>query len=153
MTTHELPAGKVSPSTVRRSTPAAVRFTRAGCLLVASLLCVSCSTGPKLDPDWNSQRLWQQVANPPPTYVPTGYAASRPCSDRDGTWFTDARDGKRLFVPKDGTPGWAPGVLAGEAKKAIGYKPPGPTGREKAQWFTAFLLGAFRGTGEAPPLD
>lgn len=137
--------------TAGRSARATMRFMRGGCVLVASLLCVSCSTGPKLDPDWNSQRLWQQVATPPPTYVPAGYAAHRPRTNRDGTWFTDPRDGKRLFVPKDGVPGWPPGVLAGEAKKAIGYKPPGPSAKEKAKWFAAFLLFGLGGVSVPPP--
>ena len=122
-----------------------------GCVLVAPLLCISCSTGPKLDPDWNSQRLWQKVATPPPTYVPTGYATHRPRSDQDGTWFTDPRDGKRLFVPKDGVPNWTPGVLEGEAKKAIGYTPPGPTAKERAKWFAAFLLFGLGGVSVPPP--
>lgn len=152
MTTYDLPDGDVLTGTVRSSNRAPRRFTRAGCLLVASLLCVSCSSGPKHDPDWNSQRLWQQVAYPPPTYVPTGYAAHRPRTDSDGTWFTDPRDGKRLFVPKDGTPGWPPGVLAGEAKKATGFDgKPRLTAGEKVWWGTTALFGAMAGVKVPPP--
>jgi len=158
MTTHDhlagvarLPAHDVLTGSVKRSLRDRLAFTRGWCWLMVALLCVSCSTAPKPDADWNSQRLWQQVATPPPTYVPTGYAANRPRSDRDGTWFTDPRDGKRLFVPKDGVPGLAPGVLEGEAKKAIGYTPPGPTAKEKAKWFAAFLLFGLGGVSVPPP--
>lgn len=111
MSTHDLPAGDVLTGTFRQSIRAAMRFIRGGCVPVASLLCVSCSIGPKLDPDWNIQRLWQQVATPPPTYVPTDYAANRPRTERDGTWFTDSLDGKRLFVPKQSVRGWEPGTF------------------------------------------
>ena len=158
MSTHDsparvacLPAGEISTVTARRPRFAAA-FVRGWCWLLAALLGVSCSSKPKTDADWNSLRLWQQVASPPPTYVPKGYGANRPRTDRDGTWFTDPRDGKRLFVPKDGVRGWEPGVLAGEAKKATGYdgRPRLTTG-EKLWWGTMFFLGGLARVNVPPP--
>jgi hypothetical protein len=120
--------------------------------LLAALLCASCSTGKKPDADWNSLHLWQQVASPPPTYVPTGYGAERPRTDRDGTWFTDQRDGKRLFVPKHAVRGWEPGVLTGEAKKATGFDSRRRlTAGEKAWWGTLFFLGGLAQVQVPPP--
>jgi hypothetical protein len=84
--------------------------------------------------------------------VPTGYGADRPRTERDGTWFTDQRDGKRLFVPKQGVRGWQPGVLAGEAKKATGFDgKPRLTAGEKAWWGTTALFGAMAGVKVPPP--
>jgi len=96
-------------------------FVRGLCLLISALLTVSCTTRPKLDADWNSLKVWHQVASNPPTYVPTGYGANQPRTDRDGTWFTDKRDGKRVFVPNQPVHGLRQGVLVGEAKKVTGY--------------------------------
>jgi hypothetical protein len=127
-------------------------FTRGCGALLALLMCASCSTGKKRDADWNSMHLWHQVAQQPPTYVPAGYAADRPRTERDGTWFTDSRDGKCLFVPNDGVPGWNPGVLAGEAKKATGYDgKPRLTAAEKMWWGTTALFGAMAGVKVPPP--
>jgi hypothetical protein len=96
-------------------------FVRWLCLLFSSLLAVSCTTHPKKVEDWNASKIWQQVNSTPPTYVPTGYGASRPRTDHDGTWFTDKRDGKRVLVPNQSVRGWEHGVLVGEAKKVTGY--------------------------------
>jgi hypothetical protein len=96
-------------------------ITRGLCFMASVLLVVSCATRPKPAEDWNALKIWQQVHSTPPTYVPTGYAARQPRTDRDGTWFTDKRDGKRLFVPNQTVRGMTPGVLVGEAKKVTGY--------------------------------
>lgn len=123
------------------------------CWLFAALLGASCSTAKKPDADWNSLHLWHQVATQPPTYVPTGYGPDRPRTDRDGTWFTDQRNGKRLFVPKQAVRGWEPGVLAGEAKKVTGYdSKPRLTAGEKLCWGTTALLGAMVGV-KVPPAN
>ncbi len=159
MTTHDLlsgvarlPAGNVLPGTVRSPSRTWLAFSRGACWLLAALLCASCSTGKKPDADWNSLHLWQQVASPPPTYVPTGYGAERPRTDRDGTWFTDQRDGKRLFVPKHAVRGWEPGVLTGEAKKATGFDSRRRlTAGEKAWWGTLFFLGGLAQVQVPPP--
>lgn len=147
-----LPVGEVATGSASRPSRVALRFMRGGWVLLLALLGVSCSSGPKLDPDWNRHRLWQQVATPPPTYVPTGYGAHRPRTERDGTWFTDARDGKRLFVPKQGVRGYEPGVLTGEAKKVTGYDgKPRLSAGEKLWWGTVFLLGGLGHVNVAPP--
>jgi len=131
---------------------ARLAFIRGVCWLLVALLGASCSTGKKPEDDWNSLRIWHQVANQPPTYVPTGYGADRPRTEHDGTWFTDQRDGKRLFVPKQGVRGWEPGVLAGEAKKATGYDgKPRLTAGEKAWWATMCLLGGLARVQVPPP--
>lgn len=96
-------------------------FVRRLCFLIFALLAASCTTRPKLAEDWNAPRIWHQVASNPPAYVPTGYGVKQPRTDRDGTWFTDRRDGKRIFVPKQPVRGWEHGVLIGEAKKVTGY--------------------------------
>lgn len=159
MTTHDLlpevarlPAENVSPVTVRSPSRDRLAFTRGWCWLLVALLCASCSTGKKPYADWNSFHLWHQVATQPPTYVPTGYGADRPRTDRDGTWFTDHRDGKRLFVPRQAVRGYEPGVLAGEAKKATGYDgKPRLTVGEKVWWGTVFLLGGMGGVQVPAP--
>jgi hypothetical protein len=141
MTTHALPPGV-----------ARLAFTHGWCWLFAVLLGASCSTAKKPDADWNSLHLWHQVATQPPTYVPADYGADRPRTDRDGTWFTDQRDGKRLFVPKQAVRGMEPGVLAGEAKKVTGSDTkPRLTAGEKLWWGTTALLGAMAGVKIPPP--
>lgn len=127
-------------------------FTHGRCWLLAVLICTSCSTGKKEHDDWNSLQVWHQVAMQPPTYVPTGYGADRPRTHQDGEWFTDSRDGKRLFVPRQAVRGLQPGVLTGEAKKATGYDDksrlsPG----EKAWWSTIFVLGGLARVPIPPP--
>lgn len=122
-------------------------------MLVLSLLSISCATRSKLGADWNKLRIWHQVASNPPTYVPTGYGASQPRTDRDGTWFTDKRDGKRVFVPNQAIRGWERGVLLGEAKKVTGYdgKPRLSPGQKVCWGLLAFF--AAMGDTKVPPPD
>lgn len=128
-------------------------FTRSLCLLLCTLLTVSCATRSKPRADWNSLKIWQQVASNPLTYVPTGYGASQPRTEREGTWFTDKRDGKRIFVPKHAVRGLAPGVLVGEAKKVTGNEDkPRLSPGQKACWGFLALLAAM-GRTELPPPD
>lgn len=144
-----LPAEGVWACSLRRASKA---FEHGGYWLLAVLLCTSCSTGKKPDPDWNRLHLWHQVAAQPPTYVPKGYGADRPLTEHDGTWFTDSRDGKRLYVPKQGVPGWTPGVLAGEAKKVTGYDgKPRLTWGEKIWWGSIATLAGMGGSKLSPP--
>lgn len=128
-------------------------FIRGVCLLVVSLLSISCATRSKPEADWNSLKIWQQIATHPPTYIPAGYGTSQPRTDRDGTWFTDQRDGKRLFVPKQAVSGLEPGVLMGEAKKATGYdgKPRLSPGQKICWGLLAFI--AALGRTNLPPPD
>jgi hypothetical protein len=152
MTTHDLRAGRVLAGAFGSRSCDLAQVTRRCGALLCLLLCASCCTGPKPDPDWNGLHIWQQVATPPPTYVPTGYGTDRPRTDRDGTWFTDQRDGKRLFVPKQAVRGWEPGVLAGEAKKVTGYDSRRRlTAGEKAWWGTLFFLGGLARVQVPPP--
>jgi hypothetical protein len=96
-------------------------FMRGSCFVLFSLLATSCAIRSKPDADWNGLKIWHQVASNPQTYVPTGYGVNQPRTVRDGTWFTDKRDGKRVFVPNQPMRGWEHGVLIGEAKKVTGY--------------------------------
>jgi len=114
-------------------------------LLLLSLLSISCATRPKPNAaDWNSLKIWHQVASHPPTYVPAGYGANQPRTESDGTWLRDQRDGKRFFVPKQAVRGLEPGVLMGEAKKASGCtdKPRLSPG-QKIWWGILAFLGAL----------
>jgi hypothetical protein len=84
---------------------------------------------PLPESEWNRLGDWKKVGNDPPTYIPRGYTADSPRTEKNGDWFVDARDGKRLFVPKQSTPGKysaiiSPGVLRGEAAKIT--NPGGP---------------------------
>ncbi len=91
--------------------------------ITLAILFPSCAQVPKNDrslkPDaeWNQLGIWHRVGDKPQTYVPTGYAASAPRTDREGSWFIDQRDGKKFFVPNEKVSRWEPGVLTGEAKK------------------------------------
>ena len=128
-------------------------FIRSLCLLLFTLFSVSCATRSKPQADWNSLKIWQQVASNPPTYIPTGYGASQPRNDRDGTWFTDKRDGKRVFVPKHAVRGIERGGIEGEAKKVTGNEDkPRLTPGQKACWG---ILAFFAALGDAkiPPPD
>lgn len=98
-----------------------VRTFAAWLLSVSCLLATSCADSPRAEADWNKLHIWHRVADIPPTYVPAGYGSNQPRNERDGTWFTDERDGKRLFVPSQPVGEWKPGALIGEAKKATGY--------------------------------
>ena len=81
------------------------------------------SRGPQPESAWNGSGAWQRVAENPATYIPKGYPASAPRSNKDGTWVVDERDGKRLFVPNVTVDGYPPGVLLGEAKKITNWSP------------------------------
>lgn len=128
-------------------------FVRRLCLLMCSLLSTSCAMRSESAKDWNSLKIWQQVATHPPTYIPAGYGTSQPRTDRDGSWFTDNRDGKRIFVPKQAVRGLEPGVLTGEAKKATGYdgKARLSPGQKICWGLLAFI--AAMGRSQLPPPD
>jgi hypothetical protein len=67
--------------------------------------------------EWNESKNWKRVSDEPVTYIPTVYPTSAPRTEKEGTWLTDKRDGKRMFVP-NGIGGLiSTGVLIGEAKK------------------------------------
>lgn len=73
----------------------------------------------KAEPEsqWNESKNWKRVSDDPATYIPTVYPTSAPRTEKEGTWLTDKRDGKRMFVP-NGIGGLiSTGVLIGEAKK------------------------------------
>lgn len=63
---------------------------------------------------WNAERTWKRVSDNPATYVPYNYSGP---TESGGDWFTDARDGKRLFVPSGGVEGYSESVLRAEAYK------------------------------------
>jgi hypothetical protein len=78
---------------------------------------------PPPETEWNRLGLWQRVADEPPTYIPTGYSASSPRTETEGTWIVDERDGKRLFVPNEKIGIHTPGAMIGEAKKVTTWTP------------------------------
>jgi hypothetical protein len=78
---------------------------------------------PLQETEWNRMGLWQRVAEEPPTYIPTGYGASSPRTETEGTWIVDERDGKRLFVPNEKVGIHTPGAMIGEAKKITTWTP------------------------------
>jgi hypothetical protein len=84
--------------------------------------------GPKPESEWNNLGIWHRVGDTPPTYVPTGYGANQPRTDKDGMWFVDKRDGKRLFVPNHAVGHMDRGVLLGEAKKVTDWEIPANSG-------------------------
>ena len=128
-------------------------LVRRFCCVIFALLAVSCTTRPKVVEDWNAARIWHQVGSNPPTYVPTGYGFKQPRNDHDGTWFTDKRDRKRVFVPNQPVRGWEHGVLIGEAKKETGYddKPRLSPGQKVCWGILAFF--AAMGDTKLPPPD
>ena len=95
-------------------------------LLVLALFFTSCAGKPVAATDWNQLKIWRKIGDNPSTYVPTSYASSLPRTEKEGQWFTDRRDGKRLFVPNETTGQWSREVLFGEAKKITNYKAPKP---------------------------
>ncbi len=122
------------------------------CLVMLCQLCQCCA--PEKEPGWNDFKVWQQVGSDPPSYIPTGYGAKRRRTEREGTWYTDQRDGKRLFVPKTAVGRLTPGMLTGEAKKATGFDDKGNrlTLGEKITWgFLALVAGM--GRVQLPPPD
>jgi hypothetical protein len=91
--------------------------THAGAAMMMLIL-ASCAGTPAKESEWNAVGLWKRVGNNPPSYVPAGYSANRARTEREGRWFVDRRDGKRLFVP-----GAVEGeLLTGEAMKVTGIK-------------------------------
>lgn len=72
---------------------------------------------PKPESEWNQSGAWKRISDNPATYVPIDYPADSPRTEKEGTWFTDKRDGKRLFVPFVQAGPMKPGVATGEAKK------------------------------------
>jgi len=133
------------------------------CLALTLSACASSQTDRSLKPEtaWNEAGIWRRVADKPPTYVPTGYAANRPRGERDGVWFTDHRDGKKLFVPNESIRGMSRGVLIGEACKITDYQPkkePKSFGRAASDMasgalFSVLALGAAMGDMAVPPPD
>ena len=65
--------------------------------------------------DWNTTGLWVKVGENPALYVPAEYGRTAPRDASRGRWFRDERDGKQLFVPKDGAGNHSAGTLRGEA--------------------------------------
>ncbi len=78
--------------------------------------------GPPPESEWNVVGLWQRVASDPPTYIPKGYSPTAPRGSGAGTWFNDARDGKKLFVPSAGCGGYSGKTLQGEARKVTHWQ-------------------------------
>jgi hypothetical protein len=67
--------------------------------------------------NWNPLGIWKKASDDPPTYRPTDMPASVPLHESRGTWFIDASDGYRFFVPRGGTAKYTEGLLKGEAAK------------------------------------
>ena len=105
--------------------PSVLPFTLTGCVTSVDLVEVvqgATDRDRKLLPEteWNKLGIWQRVAEQPVTYIPHGYGVSAPRGEKDGRWFVDKRDGKRLFVPSDKVGEFSNGVLLGEARKIVG---------------------------------
>jgi hypothetical protein len=67
--------------------------------------------GPIPESEWNRNHLWYRVSNQPQIFLPKGYGRHLPRTEQAGTWVIDERDGKRLFVPKEGVDGISCRVL------------------------------------------
>ena len=78
--------------------------------------------GPIPESEWNRNQLWVRVSSQPVVFLPKGYGRNLPRTDHDGTWVIDERDGKRLFVPKDGVDGISYRVLLADAKSATTWQ-------------------------------
>lgn len=105
---------------------------------LASLLLTSCVTsidlaevargaaersqGPRPESEWNAIGVWRRIADAPATYIPKDYPVSAPRGEADGSWVVDARDGKRLFVPKRKVGDCESAVLMGDAKKITNWQ-------------------------------
>ncbi len=77
----------------------------------------------------------------PPTYIPSGTPKGLSLTEASGTWFVDAADGWRFFVPKGGVPDCPEGVLLGEARKITNTRTPGQnTRRNFGRWFFGILM-------------
>lgn len=79
--------------------------------------------GPIPESEWNRNQLWVRVSSQPAVFLPKGYGRHLPRTQNDGTWVIDERDGKRLFVPKDGVDGISYRVLLADAKSATTWQP------------------------------
>lgn len=91
--------------------------------------------------NWNPLALWRRVRSDPPTYIPVGTPKALSLTETSGTWFVDAADGWRFFVPKGGVPGYPEGVLLGEARKITNTRTPGQnTRRNIGRWFFGILM-------------
>ena len=80
------------------------------------------SKGPEPESKWNDLGIWYRVSDDPPTYLPKGYGRHQPRGDSDGTWVVDARDGKRLFVPRGGVGDLPEGTLLADARLATEWQ-------------------------------
>jgi hypothetical protein len=141
------------------------QFGRGASFVLAFVVsaCSSFQTDRSLKPEaaWNEAGIWQRVSDKPPTYVPTGYAATRPRGEHDGLWITDRRDGKRFFVPHEPVRGTSPGVLLGEACKITDYQAPKEPKSMKrvasdaasAAFLTVLTLGAGMADTKLLPTD
>lgn len=63
------------------------------------------------------------MSNQPQIFLPKGYGRHLPRTEQAGTWVIDERDGKRLFVPKEGVDGISYRVLLADAKSATAWQP------------------------------
>jgi hypothetical protein len=72
---------------------------------------------PSPESKWNPFGLWQKTRSSPDTYVPKGYGSTPPDNTSRGTWFTDSRDGKRLFAPNTYHNGYSSHIWMTEAAK------------------------------------
>lgn len=91
--------------------------------------------------DWNPLGLWRRVQSAPPAYIPVGTPKELSLTAENGTWFVDAADGWRFFVPQDGVPGYPEGLLLGEARKITNTRTPGEnTRRNIGRCFFGTLL-------------
>jgi hypothetical protein len=105
---------------------------------IVIMMLASCTAHPPAESEWNRVGLWKRIGDAPPTYVPTGYdARRRPPTGREGKWYEDRRDGKRLFVP-GGVDG---GLLTGEALKVTGKKRKKSTQTAIEDGTSSFLYG------------
>ena len=80
------------------------------------------SRPPEPESKWNDLGIWYRVSDDPPTYLPKGYGRHQPRGDSDGTWVVDARDGKRLFVPKGGVGDLPEDTLLTDARLATNWR-------------------------------
>lgn len=92
--------------------------------------------------EWNATGLWRRVRSDPPAYVPVGTPKALSLTEASGTWFVDAADGWRFFVPKGGVSGYPEGVLLGEARKITNTRTPGQNARRNAvrRFFGTLML-------------
>lgn len=91
--------------------------------------------------NWNPLGVWRRSHSDPPTYIPVGTPKALSLTEKNGTWFVDAADGWRFFVPKGGVPDYPEGVLLGEARKITNTRTAGQNARRNAaKCFFGILL-------------